>query len=218
MITDVCVCGGSDATTTPRRLALTAASCGFDSIVLCGPETPPVSYAGVTLYPGKLIGKQNGKTFLDSIRKTPKGTIVLVSVADNSFNRTAITTRGVHLLTGICDLPKGGFDHIVAKMAAQQNVGVVLDLAKILDGKTRRTALARYAEILAFHRKFRFPLLIASGARDQFGFRTVQEVTALCALFGMTREEVSISFGSLEGILNPPRQVTIVETKTEEGL
>ena len=210
MITDACVYANDSSHTTLRRFALTAASCGFSCIIACDPAENISEYAGVSILKGKMIGRLSGKAFLDAVRKTPAGTVVFVQAGENDFNRTAITTKGVHLLTGIVDLPKGGFDHITAKMAAQQNTGVVLDLSRIIDPKTRRTALSRYAEILAFHRKYRFPLLLASGASDCLGQRNITEITALVDLFGMTKEEADAALSSLEGILYPKKTVEIV--------
>ncbi len=214
MITDACVYANDSSRTTLRRFALTAASCGFSRIIACDSAEDISGYAGVSILKGRLIEKLNGKVFFDAVKKTPTGTVVFVQVGENSFNRTAVTTKGVHLLTGIADLPKGGFDHIVAKMAAQQNTGVVLDFSRIIDQKTRRKALSRYSEILAFHRKYHFPLLIASGASECLGQRNITEITALADLFGMTGPEVSSALDSIDGILSPKKTVEIVGEKS----
>ena len=108
----------------------------------------------------------------------------------------------------------GGIDHIVSKMAAQQNTGVVLDFSRIIDPKTRRTALSRYGEILAFQRKYHFPLLIASGASECLGQRNITEIIALADLFGMTEQEVRSALDSLDGILSPKKTVEIVEERS----
>ncbi len=214
MITDACVYANDSSHTTLRRFALTAASCGFSRIIACDPAEDISGYAGVSILKGRSISKLSGKAFFDAVKKTPAGTVVFVQVGENSFNRAAITTKGVHLLTGIADLPKGGFDHIVAKMAAQQNTGVVLDFSRIIDPKTRRTALSRYAETLVFQRKYHFPLLIASGASECLGQRNITEITALADLFGMTGPEVCSALDSLDGILYPKKTVEIVGGKS----
>jgi len=212
MITDACIFANQDGSATPRRMLLTAKSCGVSRAVVCGnaPDIPP-SYAGVTVLRGKVIGRQNGRQFFEVVRKCPKECVVMVNVGENSFNRTAITTKGVHLLTGIADLPKGGFDHIVAKMAADHNTGVVFDLSRIINPKSRRTALSRYAEVLLLQRKYHFPLVIASGTDTIFGFRNTTETVALCSLFGMTRPEVYAALNGLDAVLFPPQMVTVVD-------
>lgn len=211
MITDAGIFANQDGTTTPRRMLLTAKSCGISRMIVCGSASDiPESYAGVTVIRGKIIGRQNSKPLLDAVRKSPKGCVVMVNAGENSFNRTVITTGGVHLLTGIADLPKGGFDHIVAKRAADHTTGVVLDLARIISQKSRRTALSRYAEVLHLQRKYRFPLLIASGAEDIFGIKNPTEIIALCSLFSMTRAEVYAALNGLDAILSPPQLVRVV--------
>lgn len=212
MITDACIFVNQDGSATPRRMLLTAKSCGISRVVVCGNASDiPASYAGVTVLRGKVIGRQNGRQFLDAVRKSPAGCVVLVNAGENSFNRTAITTKGVHLLTGITDLPKGGFDHVVAKMAADHNTGVVFDLSRIINPKSRRTALSRYAEVHLLQRKYHFPLVIASGTDTIFGFRNTTEIVALCSLFGMTRSEVYAALNGLDAVLAPPQLVTVVE-------
>lgn len=212
MITDACIFVNQDNAATPRRMLLTAKSCGISRVVVCGNAVDvPASYAGVTVLRGKVIAKQNGRQFLDAVRKVPAGSVVMVNAGENSFNRTAVTTKGVHLLTGIADLPKGGFDHIIAKMAVDHNTGVVFDLSRILNQKSRRTALSKYAEILHLQRKYHFPLVIASGTDTIFGFRNKTEITALCSLFGMTKAEVAAAQNGLDAVLNPQQQVTIVK-------
>lgn len=187
------------------------ASYGFCRIVCISEEKFPEEIFGVKIFGAVIVKRSNGKNFFDTVKKIPKDRIVFVNADENSFNRTAITTKGVHLLTGISDLPKGGFDHITAKMASEKHVGVVIDLSKIVDGKTRRVALAKYADILQLHRKFGFPLVIGSGARDIFGVRNLTEISALCSLFGMTNEEVLTALTNLDEILSPPKAVTVLE-------
>lgn len=211
MITDACIFANQDGSATPRRMLLTAKSCGISRVVVCGNASDiPESYAGVTVLRGKVIGRQNGKQFLDAVRKSPANCVIMVNAGENSFNRTAITTKGVHLLTGITDLPKGGFDHIIARMAAAHHTGVVFDLSRIINPKSRKTALLRYAEVLLLQRKYHFPLLVASGTDTIFGLKNPVEIAALCSLFGMTRSEVYAALNGLDAVLMPPQLVTVV--------
>ncbi|HJJ99272.1 MAG TPA: hypothetical protein O0X23_03570 [Methanocorpusculum sp.] len=213
MITDACIFANQDGSATARRMLLTAKSCGVSHAIICGNASDiPAFYAGVTVLRGKIISsRQNGRQFRDVVRKSPPGCVVMASAGENSFNRMAITTKGVHLLTGIANLPKGGFNHIVAKMAADHYTGIVLDISCIINPKSRRNALSRYAEILFLQRKYHFPLVIASGADTVFGFRNPVEILALCSLFGMTRPEVYAALNGLDAVLFPPQLVTIVE-------
>ena len=213
MITDACIFVNQDGTVTPHRMLLAAKSCGISRVIICSSASSsyiPGSYAGVTVLRGKVIGRQIDRPFLDAVRKSPAGCVVMVNAGENSFNRTAITTKGVHFLTGIAELPRGGFDHIVAKMAADHLTGVVFDLSRIISPKSRRIALSRYAEILIMQRKYQFPLVIASGSDSLYGMKNPAEMVALCSLFGMTRVEVYAALHGLDAVLSPPKTVTVV--------
>ena len=155
----------------------------------------------------------SGKTAkeLTNTAKKAKNAVLMVDAGDNSFNRTALTTRNVRLLAGLDALPKAGFDHITAKMAHDKNIGLVIELDKIIHGKTRRQALSHYADILKLQRKYRFPLVIASGAKSYLGVRNIQETIALCSLFGMERSEVYQALNALDDILAVKSAVEVVE-------
>ncbi|MDO5845342.1 MAG: RNase P subunit p30 family protein [Methanocorpusculum sp.] len=208
MITDACIYAPESSSFPLSDFVTTANSCGYARIVAVG---APSGATHPYVLRGTLIFGRTGRAFVDAVRKAPKGNVVIVEAGDNSFNRTAITTKGVHLLTGLADLPKGGFDHITAKMAAQHTVGLVIDLSKIIDPKSRRSALSHYADILKFARKYHFPLVIASGASAPPGQKNRAETAALTSLFGMEREETYAALNALDGILHQPATVEIVE-------
>lgn len=209
MITDACVYADEKSSTTLRRFALNAASCKFERIIAVGASENIKNYAGVEISKGIVINAA-GKAFLDSVRKAPAGAIVMVCAGENPFNRTVITTKGVHLITGVADAPKGAFDHIVSKMAADKNIGFVIDISKIIDARSRRKALSRYAEILAFARKYKIHLVIASGANECLYQKTVDEIVGITALFGMTRSETFKALTSLDSILNTKKEVEVI--------
>ncbi|HJJ90027.1 MAG TPA: hypothetical protein O0Y05_03200 [Methanocorpusculum sp.] len=217
MITDAGLFVNQDGTATVRRMLLTAKSCGISRVIVYSNDSNiPTTYAGVTVIRGTIINKkQHDRQFLATIRKSPLNYVIMVSAGENSFNRAAISTKGVHLLTGITDLPKRGFDHILAKMAAEHHTGIVIDLSRIINPKSRKQALSRYAEILFLQRKYHFPLTIASGASTIFGIKNTTEILALCSLFGMTRTESYAALTGMDAILYPQPKVRVVDKEVE---
>lgn len=209
MITDACVYANEKSSTTLGRFALNAASCKFQRIVAVGSVQDLDGYAGVEILKGIEINA-TGKAFTDAVRKAPKGAVVMVKAGENKFNRNIISTKGVHLITGVADAPKGAFDHIISKAAADKNIGFVIDISKIIDPRTRRKALARYAEINAFARKYKFPQVIASGASECLGQKTVDEIVEITALFDMTRSETYKALSSLDSIIHPKKDVEVI--------
>ncbi|HJJ46742.1 MAG TPA: hypothetical protein O0X32_00575 [Methanocorpusculum sp.] len=160
---------------------------------------------------GIRISGNTTKELTNIAKKTGKDMILMVDAGNNNFNRTALLTRNVKLMSGLDALPKAGFDHITAKMAHDKNIGLVIELNKIIHGKTRRQALLHYADILKLQRKYRFPLVIASGAKSYLNVRSVQETIALCSLFGMERSEVYQALNALDDIMSPKNTVVVAE-------
>ncbi|MBR4987171.1 MAG: hypothetical protein IKY81_00725 [Methanocorpusculum sp.] len=209
MISDACICVNESSPFSLTDFSDTAFKNGYRRIVVCGAVSDsPLSCEVIS---GTRISAKTVKELLAAAKKAPKGNVVIADVGDNSFNRTAITTKGIHLLAGLDALPKAGFEHITAKMAAQHRVGLVIELGKIIDPKTRRSALSHYADILKLQRKYQFPLVIASAASAPAGQKNLQETVALCSLFGMERAEVYAALNAVDGILHPPKTVEVVE-------
>ncbi len=209
MITDACICLDAASVFSLSDFSATAYTNGFRRIVVCGAEIP--KDLPLEVIHAKRISAKTAKELLSAARKAPKGTLVIADAADNSFNRTAITTKGIHMLAGLDALPKAGFEHITAKMAVQHNVGLVIELGKIIDPKTRRSALSHYADILKLQRKYQFPLVIASAAKSPAGLKNLQETLSLCSLFGMERAEVYAALNAVDSILHPKQTVEVVE-------
>jgi len=161
--------------------------------------------------PGYYISENTVKGLTNAVRKAPKKVLLAVNAGENNFNRVAITTKGIKLIGGLESLPKGGFDHITAKMAADYNVGLIIEIEKIINPKTRRHALSQYANILKLQRKYQFPLVIASSAHSKFELRNIYEVEALCHLFDMGREEVHLALEAMDGILSTKTPVEVIE-------
>lgn len=92
-------------------------------------------------------------------------------------------------------------------------MGVTIDLFPLLylKGLQRQRVLQRYADLLTLHRRYEFPFVIGSFARSILDQRSVREMTLLCALFGMEKEEVIRGLTSLPGVLHQLLPVRVVE-------
>lgn len=209
MITDACICPDVSSAFSLSDFSKIAYENGYRRVIVCDAEISEDMPLDVVL--GKRVSAKTAKELLGAVRKAPKGALVIADAGDNSFNRTAITAKGIHMLAGLDALPKAGFEHITAKMAAQHNVALVIELGKIIDPKTRRSALSHYADILKLQRKYQFPLVIASTAKTPAGLKNLQETLALCSLFGMERAEVYSALHAVDSLLHPKQTVEVVE-------
>ncbi|HJJ56523.1 MAG TPA: hypothetical protein O0X14_03395 [Methanocorpusculum sp.] len=205
MITDACIFANGDDLDILNQMIITAKSCGISQVVVYNypSNNLPDLYVGTKIRIGHIINEHTPRSIRDQIKNIPNNHIVMVKAGDNSFNRMVTTIKRINFLTGITELPKGGFDHIVARMAADTNTGIVFDLSQIINPQFRRNALLKYAEILNLHRKYKFPVVISSGANNIFGIKNYIEIVALCSLFGMNRQEVHTSLTNFDSIINP---------------
>jgi len=201
-ITDACVFPYPAGDSSVRRLALEARTFGYDSIVV--PDTAGVMISGVDVIPGAVLAGMHAKEIQSRVKACRgTGTVLAVQMGDNGFNRAVAGMPGVHILRGIGSAEKRAFDHVAAKIAAENGTAIDIDLSPVIFGRghPRQKAIHRYRDLMVLHRRFEFPLTISSSARSVLGMRTVREVAGLCSLFGMDVTDVQ---DALAGV----RQVT----------
>jgi len=203
-ITDACVYPHPNGVSSVRRLAIEAAALGFDSIVAA--ETPACTFGDVTVLSGLMIVAQSAKEVTTQVKRGKgPGVIVSVQARDNGFNRAVCGMRGVHILRDIHMADKYAFDHVAAKIAADNGTAIDLDLSPLISGRghARQKAIHRYLDILILHRRFEFPLTISSGARSVLGMRTVRDISGLCSILGMDEKDVEQALRGVAQITAP---------------
>jgi ribonuclease P/MRP protein subunit RPP1 len=211
-ITDACVfpypCGDSSV----GRMALEAKSLGFDRLV--ADSTQSGEYYGIEIRSGILIRDSSVRDLISRIkRERTSDAVVSVQAGDNGFNRSVIAIKGVHILRGLHSADKYAFDHVAARMAADNRVAIDLDLSPIIAerGFTRQRAMHRYRDILVLERRYEFPLTISSHARSILEMRTVREITGLCSVVGMDISDVEKAFVGVDTVTTPsPPAVKVI--------
>ena len=211
-ITDACVfpypCGDSSV----GRMALEAKSLGFDRLVADGTQSG--EYYGIEILSGIFIRDSSVKDLISRIKRERTGdAVVSVRAGDNGFNRSVIALKGVHILRGLHSADKYAFDHVAAKMAADNQVAIDLDLSPIIAGRgfTRQRAMHRYRDILVLEQRYEFPLTISSHARSILEMRTVREITGLCSVVGMDISDVEKAFTGVDTVTTPsPPAVKVI--------
>jgi ribonuclease P/MRP protein subunit RPP1 len=204
-ITDAAVFPYPCGDTSVRRLALEAKILGFDSLIAM--DTPAGSFDGVEIFSGILVQDASMRDVIARVKRAKEsGTVVSISARDNGFNRAAIGLKGVHILRGIQAADKMAFDHVTAKMAADNNVAIDIDLSVLIAarGVARQRAIHRYRDVLTFERRFEFPVSLSSYARSYLDLRAVREVTGLCSLIGMDISGVENALDAVGRVTTPP--------------
>jgi ribonuclease P/MRP protein subunit RPP1 len=186
-------------------MALEAKALGFDRLVAA--DTPPGGFYGIEIYSGILIRDTAVRDLIRRIKRERNNkAVVSVQAGDNGFNRSVINLKGVHILRGLHSADKNAFDHVAAKMAADNRVAIDLDLSPLISGRgfTRQRAMHRYRDILVLERRYEFPITLSSHARSILDMRAVREIAGLCSLVGMDTPDVEMAFLGVDIITAPP--------------
>ena len=203
-ITDACVfpypCGDSSV----RRMALEAKALGFERLV--AKDIPAGEFYGIEIYTGIHIRDIAVRDLINRIkREKNKEAVLSVQAGDNRFNRAVISTKGVHILRGLCSADKNAFDHVAARMASDNRVAVDIDLSPLISGRgiTRQRAMHRYRDILVLEQRYEFPIVLSSHARSILEMRAVREITGLCSLIGMDTADTEKSLSGVDTVITP---------------
>jgi ribonuclease P/MRP protein subunit RPP1 len=203
-ITDAAVFPYPCGDTSVRRLALEAKALGFDSLVAI--DTTACTCEGLDILSGILIGEAAMRDVIARVKRAKgNGTVVAIGARDNGFNRAVISLKGVHILRGIHTADKTAFDHVAAKMAADHNVAIDIDLSVLISarGVTRQRTIHRYRDLLVLERRFEFPVTLSTSARSYLDLRAVREITGLCSLIGMDIPDVEQALGGVGRVTTP---------------
>jgi len=212
-ITDACVYPFPLGDSSIRRFALEARSYGYDSIVAA--DTSAADISGVTVMPGLFLSGLPAKDIQSRAKKSRgTGMVVAVQLGDNGFNRAVAGTNGIHILRGIHAADKRAFDHVAAKIAADNNTALDIDLSVLIFGRghLRQKAIHRYIDLMILYRRFEFPLTLSSSAQSVLGLRAVREVTGLCSLFGMDETDVQVALAGVGRVTEPGESIVKVIT------
>ena len=203
-ITDAAICPFPNGDSSVQRFALEAAALGFDSLVAI--DTPSATYGDVEVRSGIII-RGGMKEVMAQVKKVRDPTTVIsVKAGDAGFNRAAVGYRGVQILRGIHAADKNAFDHVTAKMAADNRVAIDIDLSVLIAarGVPRQRAIQRYRDVLVLEERFEFPLTLSTYARSVLDLRAVREITGLCTLLGMDLPDVERALGGVGIVTEPP--------------
>lgn len=204
-ITDACVYPYPLGDSSVRRMALEARKLGFDGLVAAA--TASGEFAGIEVYSGILIERTATKDIINRVRREKNTkTVLSVQAGDNAFNRAMISLKGVHIIRGIQLADKTAFDHVAAKMAADNQVAIDIDLSPLISGRgiSRQRAIHRYRDVLVLERRFEFPITISSHARSILEMRAVREIAGLCTLLDMGISDTEMALSGVDTITKPP--------------
>jgi len=203
-ITDAAVCPYPNGDSSVRRLAREAAALGFDSLVAI--DTPSATYGDVEVRNGLFLRNAAMKDVIAQVKRAKgSATVISVKAGDAGFNRGVVGLRGVHILRGVHAADKNAFDHVTAKMAADNRVAIDIDLSVIIAGRgiARQRAIQRYRDVLVLEQRFEFPLTVSTYARSVLELRAVREISGLGFLLGMDIPDVERALAGVGTVTTP---------------
>lgn len=124
-------------------------------------------------------------------RYSRKADIVIAQGGADKLNRSAIETAEIDILSLPLGIKEGGFDHVIAKAAADRGIALEFDVGTLIRyrGGKRVHAISELEQRLMLARKFEVNMVLTSAARSIYDMRGPRELAALASLFGMTKEE-----------------------------
>ena len=89
-----------------------------------------------------------------------------------------------------------GMNHVLAKEAARNNVAIELCFRDILNNylKYRANVISSFKEILMFHRKFKFPLILTTDSKYVYDVRSTRDIVSFFRSIGFTDKEIYNGF------------------------
>lgn len=130
--------------------------------------------------------------------------LLLVRGGTNFMNRIAVENRGVDILTHPDYERKDcGINHVLARLAKENEVAIEINFREVLnsEGLARKNVLANHMEIIRLYKKFRFPLIISSGALSHWQIKDPKVLISYLVTLGLEMKEAK------EALREIPRKI-----------
>jgi len=114
--------------------------------------------------------------------------VLLVRGSDLDLNRRAVQTKEVDILTHPeLNRKDSGFNHTMAKLAAQNNVAIEINFREILlsSKNTRSHIMHKISENVRLCKKYKTPIIICSGAVSHWQLRDPKIIISMGCLLGL---------------------------------
>ncbi|MFB6163896.1 MAG: RNase P subunit p30 family protein [Haloarculaceae archaeon] len=188
-----------DGDSTAARLALTAAECGFDGIVLrnhgdahhdadCERIREAYGIDVVDAVEVRAEDPSRASGFVGNYR--PETTLVCVHGTNEAINRFAVEQPAVDVLAH--PMTAGDFNHVLAAAAADNGVRVEFSLRRVLraEGGRRVQAIADLRKLRELVADADAPYVVSADPTSHLHLRAPRELVAVGEAVGLTADEV----------------------------
>jgi len=118
--------------------------------------------------------------------------LLLVRGGTNFMNRIAVENRGVDILTHPDYERKDcGINHLLTRLAKENEVAIEINFREVLnsEGMIRKNILANHMEIIRLYKKFKFPLIVSSGALSHWQIKDPKVLISYLVTLGLEMKE-----------------------------
>jgi len=118
--------------------------------------------------------------------------VLLVKGSDLNFNRKAIQTKEVDILTHPeLNRKDSGLNHVMVKLATKNNVAIEVNFREILQSSknTRSVIMHNIAENVRLCKKYKTPIIICSGAASHWQLKDPKVLISMGCLLGLELNE-----------------------------
>ena len=209
--TDATVFPSPLGNTSIRRMVIETREMGFDSIVAIGQQG--WEQDGFSVIGGTLIREPQVKAVINAARaNSPAKGLLVVNAGNNGFNRAVIQVKGVHVIRHLHKTEKNSFDHIIARMSAENHVAIDIDLRPLVmsRGIWRQKTIQRYKDIIGLCERFEFPITLSSNARSVVELKSVREMVDLASLVGIAEPDARKALAVISSLISPAGPVQVV--------
>ena len=108
--------------------------------------------------------------------------------------------------------PNCGLNQVLSKEAVKNNIAIELTIKDILTNHSsyRAKIIDHYKEIIKLHRKFKFPLLLTTGATNIYDVKSPRDAIAIFKSIGLTDGEIE------EGFTKTPEKIIDYNNKRKD--
>jgi len=118
--------------------------------------------------------------------------VLLVRGGDLKMNRIAVETRGVQILTHPeYERTDQGLNHVLAKLAAKNNVAIEINFREVLitSKRSRENVLRNISNDVKLAKKFHAPIILCSGATSHWMMRDPYVLSSFATQVGLELKE-----------------------------
>jgi len=129
---------------------------------------------------------RSDEEFRSMIRKVRnKVEVVIVESDEYDLIRLACSDTRVDLLSLVYPRGAESFDHICARLASENNVAVEINFSFMLNSKNRVRTFRALRKVIMLCEKYRAPVVIVSGAQNEWELRAPRDLAAIASVLGM---------------------------------